>query len=135
MLRKIMLAGLAVFAPLIAAQSLLAPFYVPLVFGAHWAFAAPLIAILCLAGFAQLASVLTANWLRADGRVGIDARRSLMSCICALGGLYLGAQGGSLHAAVIGLVAGTLLAAGIAALATLAPALRQPTFPAKENLA
>ncbi len=135
MLRKIMLAGLAVFAPLIAAQSLLAPFYVPLIFGEHWAFAAPLIAILCLAGFAQLASVLTANWLRADGRVGMDARRSLMSCIFALGGLYLGAQLGGLQTAVVGLVAGTSLAAGIAAFATLAPALRRPAFPAKENLA
>ena len=32
--------------PLIAAQSLLAPYYVPLIFGAHWRFAAPLIAMM-----------------------------------------------------------------------------------------
>lgn len=136
-LRKIVAGALILFIPLIAAQSLLAPYYVPLIFGEHWGFAAPLISILCLAGFAQLASVLTANWLRAEGRVRSDAGRSLMSCICALGGLYLGTLTGSLPIAVIGLVAGTLFAAGIAAVHTLAPALRRfPTSsPTKEQLA
>lgn len=136
-LRKIVGGALLLFLPLIAAQSLLAPYYVPLIFGEHWRFAAPLIAILCLAGFAQLASVLTANWLRAEGRVRSDAGRSLISCICALGGLYLGTLTGSLFMAVIGLVAGTLLAAGLAAAYTLGPALRRfsPPSPHQEQLA
>lgn len=128
-LRSVLIGGTALFVPLVAAQALLAPIYVPIVFGAHWAFAAPLIAILCLAGLAQLVSVLTANWLRAEGRVGSDAGRSLLSLTLALGGLYAGARTGSLTAAVIGLVAGTLLAATISAAITLAPALRR-TSPA-----
>jgi lipopolysaccharide exporter len=132
-LRKIVLGGTALFVPLIAAQSLLAPYYVPLIFGAHWRFAAPLIAILCLAGFGQLASILTANWLRAEGRVRTDAGRSLMSCVFALSGLYLGTLTGSLQFAVIGLVAGTVLAAGLAALHTLAPVLQRPLSSSKQE--
>lgn len=130
-LRSILIGGAALFVPLVAAQSLLAPLYVPIVFGAHWAFAAPLIAIMCLAGLAQLASVITANWLRAEGRVGSDAGRSLLGLTLALGGLTLGARTGSLTAAVIGLVTGTLLAAAISAAITLAPVLRRTT-PAME---
>lgn len=128
-LRKVVLGAVAVFVPLIGAQSLLAAYYVPLIFGAHWTFAAPLIAILCLAGFAQLASVLTANWLRVEGRVRADAGRSLISCILALGGLYLGTLTGSLQLAALGLVVGTILAAGLAALHSLAPALRRSRSP------
>ena len=111
-LKRIVLGGGVVFVPLIAAQSLLAPLYVPVVFGAHWAFAAPLIAVLCLAGLPLLASTLTTTWLRAEGRTGIDASASLATCIAALGGLAIGTTFGSLEAAVIGLVTGhTLVAA------------------------
>ncbi|MCX7282736.1 MAG: oligosaccharide flippase family protein [Novosphingobium sp.] len=124
-MRGIAIGGIALFVPFVTAQALLAPFYVPILFGAHWAFAAPLIAILCVAGLAQLASVLTANWLRAEGRVGTDAGRSLFSLACALGGLYAGARTDSLTAAVSGLVAGTLFAAAASAFVTLAPALRK----------
>lgn len=136
-LRKVMLVATALFVPLVGLQALLAPVYVPIIFGAHWAFAAPLIAVLCLAGLAHLVSVLTANWLRAEGRVGSDAKRSLLSCICALGGLYLGALTGKLELAVTGLVAGTAAASGISAFLTLAPALRggEPHHSTKELLA
>ena len=131
MLRSIVIGGAALFVPLVAVQALLAPLYVPIVFGAHWAFAAPLIAIMCLAGLAQLASVLTANWLRAEDRVGSDAGRSLLGLTLALGGLAIGARTGSLTLAVIGLVSGTVLAAAISAAITLVPALRR-TVPAME---
>lgn len=135
-LRRIALVATALFVPLVAAQALLAPIYVPVVFGEHWAFAAPLIALLCLAGLAQLLSVLTANWLRAEGRVGSDASRSLLSCACALGGLYLGSLAGRLPIAVVGLVAGTVAASIISAILILGPALRRGEHlnPAREQL-
>lgn len=137
MLRKVMLAAIVLFVPLVAAQALLAPLYVPIVFGEHWAFAAPLIAILCLAGLAHLVSAMNANWLRAEGRVGSDAARSLLSCVCALGGLYAGSLSGRLELAVVGLVAGTILASIVSAIVTLAPALRRgtPHHSSKEQLA
>lgn len=123
-LRRILGLALVLFVPLLGAQAVLAPFYVPIVFGDHWAFAAPLISILCLAGFGHLLSVLTANWLRAEGRVASDAARSLLSCAGALGGLYLGSLTGELSFAVAGLAAGTIAAAILSAFLTLAPALR-----------
>lgn len=114
--------GLALFVPLVALQALFAPLYVPLVFGDHWAFAAPLIAVLCLGGLAHLASTITANWLRCHGEVGHDAGRSLLTCLAALGGLYLGALTGELWWAVIGLVAGQSLVALAHAFLILRPA-------------
>ena len=122
-LRRIVLAGALVFVPFIALQSLAAPLYVPLVFGHRWAFAAPLIATLCLAGLPLLVSTLTASWLRAEGRVGVDAVSSTLGCVAALGGLYLGTTTGSLALAAAGLVAGQALAAGLTAARILLPTL------------
>ena len=122
-LRRVVLAGLVVFVPLIALQCLAAPLYVPVVFGQRWAFSAPLIATLCLAGLPLLASSLTASWLRAEGRAGLDAASSTLGCVAALGGLYLGARIGNLAVAAAGLVAGQALAAGFTAARILSPAL------------
>ena len=137
MLQRVMLGGIAVFVPLIALQALAAPAYVPFVFGQHWAFAAPLISILCLAGVPLLASTITANWLRAEGRVGIDAFSSTLSCTAALGGLYLGARSGSIANAACGLVAGQALVAAYYAARILLPAIRSTASPRfdKETLA
>jgi O-antigen/teichoic acid export membrane protein len=111
MLRRLVLGGAAVFLPIVALQALAAPLYVPLVFGAHWAFAAPLIALLCLAGLPLLVAQITGCWLRAEGRVGTDAANSTLTCMLALGGLSLGAHFGGLHLAVVGLIAGQTLGA------------------------
>ena len=122
-LRRIVLAGAVVFVPLVALQSLAAPLYVPAVFGHRWAFAAPLIATLCLAGVPLLVSSLTTSWLRAEGRVGVDAISSTLGCVAALGGLYLGTRTGHLAIAAAGLVAGQALAAGYTATRILIPTL------------
>jgi lipopolysaccharide exporter len=134
-LRRLVLGGGLLFAALIAAQSLLAPIYVPLVFGPRWAFAAPLITILCVAGLGHLAAAITSNWLRAHGRVASDARRSLILCVAALGGLWIGCQYGGLEAAAIGLVAGTLLATLASAALTLGAPLRAATPQTTETMA
>lgn len=126
MLRRIALGGAAVFVPIVALQALAAPFYVPLVFGAHWAFAAPLIAILCLAGVPLLVAQITGCWLRAEGKVGTDAASSTLTCVLALGGLWLGAHFGELKFAVIGLIAGQTLGALWNGARVLLPALDIP---------
>jgi O-antigen/teichoic acid export membrane protein len=121
--------GVGIFVPIIAAQSLLAPFYVPLVFGAHWAHAAPLISILCLAGIPMLAGTLTTQWLRAHDRAHVDAVGGLVACVAALSGLLVGTQMGSLSAAALGWVAGLTLAILPFAAFTLRPVLsaRRPS--------
>ncbi|ARN82076.1 oligosaccharide flippase family protein [Methylocystis bryophila] len=110
-LRHVGVVGAAVFVPIVALQSFGAPYYVPLIFGERWSFAAPLIALMCLAGLPLLLSSVTTCWLRAQGRVHADAANSFVICVTALGGLFLGARFGSLEVAVIGLVAGQALGA------------------------
>ncbi len=136
-LRRVLKVAGAIFIPFVALQALFAPLYVPMVFGQHWAFAAPLIAILCLAGLSHLASSLAANWLRIQGRVAHDAGRSLITCAAALGGLYLGALTGELIWAITGLVAGQSAVAFLHAFHILRPALasRNSVNSAKEQFA
>lgn len=123
-LRRAGLGGLGLFIPLIALQALGAPWYVPLVFGRHWAFAAPYIAMMCLAGVPLVINQLATSWLRAEGRVGTDAMISATTCVMALGGLAIGVQSGRIDLAITGLVAGQTLAAAWFAGRVLLPALR-----------
>lgn len=136
-LARVVKAGAGLFVPLVALQAFFAPFYVPLVFGSHWAFAAPLIAVLCLAGISNLATTVTANWLRCQGKVGHDVGRSLITCGAALGGLYLGALTGDLFWAVVGLFAGQSTVAFLHSFHVLRPAYsgRISTFHSKEQFA
>lgn len=122
-LRTAILLGSLIFFPVIAAQSLLAPWYVPIIFGAHWAHAAPLISLLCLAGVPMLLATITTAWLRAEGRAGVDAMAGLVITTAALGALALGVHGGQLETGAAFWVAG--LAASILpfALFTLCPVL------------
>jgi len=65
------------FALLYALQAAMALYYVPIVFGASWAVAAPLVAILCLGGPARLMVDAARMKARADGRSGLDFQISL----------------------------------------------------------
>jgi O-antigen/teichoic acid export membrane protein len=126
-LRSVLIGAALLFVPLVAAQSLLAPFYVPLLFGAHWAFAAPLVGLLCVAGLAHLVGVIASAWLRANGDAAADARRSLLACVATLAGLWLGSLSGSLAGAAGGLVAGSLAAAAITRFTALRPGFGRGT--------
>ena len=72
---------------------------------------------------------MNANWLRAEGKVALDAGRSLFACVCALGGLFAGTLYGSLEAAAIGLVLGNNFAAIIAATLNYLAATGGTAFP------
>lgn len=110
-LKMVATMGLLIFVPMVLAQSLLAPLYVPVIFGAHWAHAIPLIATLCLAGIPMICATITTAWLRASGRPGVDAMAALAATLASLAGLWLGCQSGApLHAAA-GWVIGTALIA------------------------
>jgi teichuronic acid exporter len=62
---------------LILAQSFAAIFYVPVVFGEKWAFAAPLVAMLCASGLARPLFDASSQILRARGETHIDFAASL----------------------------------------------------------
>ena len=122
-LRTAILLGSLIFLPVIAAQALLAPWYVPLIFGAHWAHAAPLISILCLAGVPMLLATVTTAWLRAEGRAGADVWAGLAITATTLGGLAIGVHSGQLEQAALIWTAGFALTVVPFAFYILAPAL------------
>ena len=93
--------GISLFAPLVAAQCLLAPLYVPLIFGAQWSHAAPLIAILVLAAVPMFLATASTAWLRAEGKPEADAVASFAACIAALAGLAIGTNYGLASAAAL----------------------------------
>ena len=59
-------------APVILLQALLAPIYVPLLFGPDWAFIANTVSILCLAAIPAMLWSGTAQWYRAEDRAGVE---------------------------------------------------------------
>ena len=58
--------------PVILLQALLAPYYVPLLFGENWAFISTTVSILCLAAIPSMLWAGTAQWLRAEDRAGSE---------------------------------------------------------------
>ncbi|MEO1729574.1 MAG: oligosaccharide flippase family protein [Pseudomonadota bacterium] len=106
--RSTFLRGFAVFAPIIAAQVVLAPVYVPVVFGENWIEATPYIALLACAALPLLSGSLIAARHRAAGAPFAETRLMAMATLASLTGLALGCQI-SLAAACAGFGAGLAL--------------------------
>lgn len=70
---------LIVTLPIIAAQALLAPFYVPLVFGEKWLPAVPVLMLLCLSAAPRVVGESVTQLARATGRAHLDARWNVWS--------------------------------------------------------
>lgn len=91
---------LLVTLPIIAAQVLLAPFYVPLVFGDKWLPAVPVLMLLCLSAVPRLVGESTTQLARAAGIASDDARWNVWSApvflCCVLVGCHFGLQGTAL---------------------------------------
>ncbi|EAQ29588.1 hypothetical protein NAP1_02410 [Erythrobacter sp. NAP1] len=97
--------GLSVVIPLVAAQALLAPFYVPVVFGENWIAATPYLSLLACAAIPLFIASLIGARLRAMGKPMAETGLMAIATLFALSGLCLGAQAG-LTAACVGFVAG-----------------------------
>ena len=74
--------GLLLTTPIVVAQALAAPYYVPLLLGDEWAYIAPIVSILCLAAIPTMVWSGTAQWLRAEDRalteLGVTAALTVM---------------------------------------------------------
>ena len=99
--RKAFATGLAMLAPVVTAQALLSPFYVPLVFGETWVPAVPYIALLSLAALPLYAGSLVGAALRVEGRPQHEALLTGLGSAAALAGLAAAAPLG-LTAACLG---------------------------------
>lgn len=106
--KRAFLAGLAVVLPLVAAQALLAPFYVPIVFGDNWIAATPFLSLLACAAIPLFIAVLLGARFRALGTPFAETSLMAVATPAALLGVSLGAQT-SLMAACIGFCAGLTL--------------------------
>ncbi|WP_290720078.1 oligosaccharide flippase family protein [Altererythrobacter sp.] len=93
--------GLSVVVPLVSMQALLAPYYVPVIFGENWVSAVPHLALLACAAVPLFMAAVIGARFRAIGKPLSETL--VMSCatITALSGLVVGAQF-SLEAACIG---------------------------------
>lgn len=103
-------AGIAIFTSAAAAQYILAPYYVPVIFGDKWTHATPLIQVLALASIPMICLALTTAWLRANNRANVDALAGLLVSIASLGAMAIGSQYG-LYAAAASWVFGMIIIA------------------------
>ncbi|WP_336980859.1 oligosaccharide flippase family protein [Altererythrobacter fulvus] len=114
-LRQAFLLGLPPLVLLVACQGLLAPIYVPILFGPKWVSAAPFLSLLCLAALPLMCGAMLGAKYRADGEPLRETRMAATATVFGLGGLALGASH-SIALACIGYSAGLALALCLPAL-------------------
>ncbi len=67
-LRQSIVMSMGLITPIVIAQAMLAPVYVPLLLGPGWAEHADIVSVLCLAAIPALLWTAAAGWLRAENR-------------------------------------------------------------------
>ncbi|MFK4003481.1 oligosaccharide flippase family protein [Qipengyuania sp. NPDC077563] len=90
--RKAFLTGLAMLGPVVAAQALLAPIYVPIVFGEKWVPAITFIVLLSCAALPLYAGSLVGAAYRVASRPQTETLITALATAAALSGLVAGAQ-------------------------------------------
>jgi lipopolysaccharide exporter len=100
--------GMALFLPVTIAQCVLAPIYVPIIFGAMWADSAILVSILSLGAIPMLLGAAVSGWLRARNQGSVEVAMMALATLGSLSGLAIGAMH-SVEAAAGGYVGGLTL--------------------------
>ena len=90
--------------PLVLLQTVLAPIYVPLVFGAKWTNAVPVLMIICLSALVRPFATTCEQLLKAVGRPEIALRWQTILTGVLVSGLALGTLGGILGVALAVLI-------------------------------
>lgn len=101
--------------PLALVQAILAPLYVPFLFGDKWSPAIPMLIVLSLASLSRPTLVATSQMLRAAHLTGQDLKLGVTVTLLFFAGLFSGLLYGGLLAATVGSTVG-LFAGSIAAL-------------------
>ncbi len=78
--------------PAIVLQALLAPIYVPIVFGAQWVDAIPALSLICLSALVRPFANVTSQLLKAIGRPDIELRWQLLTTLVLLSALLVACQ-------------------------------------------
>lgn len=117
-LRQAFMIGIGVIAPVVVLQSLAAPLYVPLLFGAGWAHLSEVVSILCLAAIPGIVWTTSAGWLRAEARPGVEFRATVIMAVALLGSTVVMAPYG-----LVAIATGYLITAALTQVALSLPAL------------
>ncbi|MBK5925903.1 oligosaccharide flippase family protein [Rhodobaculum claviforme] len=117
-LRQAVLLAMGLIAPVVVLQALLAPVYVPLLFGPDWAHIAPVVSILCLAAIPSVLWSASAQWLRSTGRAGAEFNRTLVMTVALIATTAALAPHG-----ILAIAWGYLVVAGLTQVVFAAPAL------------
>lgn len=89
-----------ILVPLVLAQVLLAPIYVPLVFGEKWVVATPVLMLICLSALPRPFANACSQLLKAIGRPDIEPRWQLALTVLLIAGVFLGSRFGIVGVAV-----------------------------------
>lgn len=117
--------------PLVLLQVLLAPVYVPLVFGAHWQPAIPVLMVICLSALPRPLASATSQLLKALGRPEIELRWQTALTIALTIALIGAAQIGILAVAIAVLVVQVAVLTAFCLL--VPPAVLPPAAPPAEG--
>ena len=91
-LRQVLIVGGAIFGPVVILQGLLAPIYVPLVFGETWRAAAPYVALLSLAALPLLTAAALGAYYRASDEAPREAVLGAAATLASLAALTVAAS-------------------------------------------
>ncbi|MHA7876576.1 oligosaccharide flippase family protein [Roseivivax sp.] len=118
-LRESLLLSLGLIVPAVLAQSLLAPWYVPLLLGPDWAELSHLVSILCLAAIPTLIWTAAAGWLRSSNRAEIEFGATLVLTLAVIANTLVMAPHGLTAIALgyLGVSTLTMVGASLPALA------------------
>ena len=105
-MRQSIIVGLGLIAPVVILQSVLAPYYVPVLLGEGWEEVAPLVSILCLVAIPTTLWATAAGWLRVQGKPQVELWMTATLAAAVLASTLLLAPFG-LYAMAVGYVAVT----------------------------
>lgn len=100
--------------PLALAQAVLAPWYVPILFGDKWSAAVPLLIIFSVAALSRPMLVTTSQMLRASHLTGADFKLGLIVTVLFFAGLGMGMAYSGVTGAAVGSTAGLFAGCAIA---------------------
>ena len=83
-LKQAVTLAMGIIAPVVVLQAMLAPWYVPLLFGPDWAVISPVVSILCLAAIPAVLWSATAQFLRSQDRAGAEFTRTLVMTVALI---------------------------------------------------
>lgn len=128
-LRQSITLSLAIVTPIVLAQALLAPAYVPLLLGETWAAHAPVVSVLCLAAIPAMLWTAAAGWLRANDQPQKEFLVTAALTVLLIANTILMAPHG-LFAIAAGYAAVTWVVLCAASMPAVATAFGRPATPA-----